>query len=97
MDIRISLVRFFSKGDEQRFFDGLDGVAAIKSYVGSGRELIVKIDRRVLDASMLREFIALLSRYDIDLSALSILADSKKFAWLKDPQCYWHKRMFKEN
>ncbi|WP_155624483.1 hypothetical protein [Burkholderia diffusa] len=97
MDIRISLVRFLSKGDEQRFFCGLDGISAIKGYVGSGRELIVKIDRRVLDASMLREFIALLSRYNTDISALSVLASSKKFAWLKDPRCYWYKDMFKEN
>lgn len=60
MDIKIPLVRFLSKGDEHRFFGALDDIAAIKGYAGSGRELVLKIDRRILDAVMLRELIALL-------------------------------------
>jgi hypothetical protein len=45
---------------------------------------------------MLRELIALLCRYGVDLSPLSVLATSKRFKWIQEPHYYWHRQMFEE-
>ncbi|WP_409279589.1 hypothetical protein [Pseudomonas defluvii] len=97
MEVKIKLVRFLSKGDERRFFLGLNEILAVKSCSGLGCFLVVKIDRRVLSNAMTKELIALLSRYGICLAPLSVLADSKKFSWIKDPGFYWYKSMFEDS
>ncbi|MBB1626447.1 hypothetical protein [Achromobacter sp. UMC71] len=91
MDVKIPLVRFLSPGDEQRFFDALTAIPAIKNHTGKGPDFTLKIDRRRLSTAMLRELLALLVRYGADLSALCPLAREKKFWWLNEPGNYWHK------
>lgn len=59
--------------------------------------MVLKVDRRVLSNVMLKEFIALFSRYGVCLSPLSVLADSKKFSWVNDPRFYWYKSMFEDS
>ncbi|MNS03135.1 hypothetical protein D3C72_344630 [compost metagenome] len=94
MEIKIGLTPFYSRGDERRFFQGLDEVSAIKSVVGSGRGLFLDFDMRLLGQESLRDLIALLWRYQIPLEPLALFAERKKFAWLLDKRAYWYKSMF---
>lgn len=91
MDMKIPLVRFFSEGDEQRFFAALAAIPAIKTHTGQGRNFTLKIDCRVLTTPMLRELVALLVRYSADLSSLCEFSRQKRFHWLNEPGNFWHK------
>lgn len=91
--MKIPLVRFFSQGDEQRFFDALAAIPAITNHAGQGRHFTLKIDRRKLDSPMVHELVALLVRYGADLSSLCQLAREEKFWWLNEPGNYWHQHL----
>jgi len=91
LDMKIPLARFFSEGDEKRFFDALATIPAITSHTGHGHDFTLKIDRRRLSSAMVRELVALLVRYGADLSSLCALAREEKFWWLNEPGNYWHK------
>ncbi len=93
MEIQIGLTPFYSMGDERRFFQGLEEVAALKNVVGSGRDLFLNFDMRLLGQETLRDLIALLWRYQISIEPFALLAERKKFAWLRDEQAYWYKNM----
>lgn len=94
MQLEIGLTTFYSKGDEQRFFQGLTDISAIKEIRGIGKELVVQLDTRSLSKEALRELIAVLWRYGISLYPLRVLAENRKFAWIAEEKFYWHKNMF---
>ena len=94
MKVKIDLVTFYSRGDENRLFQGLNDIPAITDIIGVGRSLVLKIDARVLNNDMLRELIALLWRYGIALHPINILCKKKKFVWISDEKFYWHQSMF---
>jgi hypothetical protein len=78
----LSLGWFYSQGDEDRFFEGLHRLRAVRSARGIGKELIVEMDVRRLSQSDLRELIALLRRYRIPRKPLAALAKMERFSWL---------------
>jgi len=88
VNISITLTDYYSRGDEDRFFAGLDSIAAVTDYKGVVQQLILEINEQVLDNAMLRELIALLTRYNIDLTPLSVLANNKDFEWISEPRYY---------
>ncbi len=94
MQIEISSPTFYSIKDERRFFQGLTEISAIKNVRGVGKSLVMTINIRYLNKVTTREFIAILWRYDISLAPLAVLAENKKFSWLKDERFYWHKSLF---
>ncbi|WP_147329595.1 hypothetical protein [Paraburkholderia sp. DHOC27] len=94
MQLEITLCTFYSMGDERRFFEGLNGIAAIKRIQGVGKGLEIDIDIRYLTKDAVWDLIALLWRYGIPLAPLRELAARKKFAWLSAERFYWHKSMF---
>lgn len=94
MDIQIASIKFFSGGDEDRFFSALSEFPAVSGFKGHGRDLIITIDVERADDVFLFEFAALLRRYRIRLSALACLADIESLQWMKDAELYWHKEMF---
>ena len=94
MQLEIDLSTFYSKGDERRFFQGLNDIPAIKDIRGVSRGLVVQVDMHSLSKDAMRELIALLWRYGISLYPLRVLANNKKFVWLSDEKFYWHRSMF---
>ena len=95
MEIEIDLPSFLTAGDEQRFFQGLKDLIAIREFQMHSGRLLLRMEIRFLTKSACREFIALLSRYQISLAPLRCLsATNKKFAWLADPREYWHQNMY---
>ena len=94
MLIRIRLGSFYSKCDESRLFDGFNGISAIRSIKGDGRDLLLDISIRDLSSDSMRELIVLLWRYRIPLSPFRPLARNKRFDWLNNPKGVWYKSMF---
>ena len=95
MDFEIDLPLFLSRDDELRFFQGLKDLAAIREFQVSGGRLLLRMEIRFLTRTVAREFIALLTRYQVPLGPLQCLSvTNKKFAWLADPGEYCHQSMF---
>ena len=94
MKIEICLRPFYSHGDESRFFQALEEIAAIKSIKGIGRNLILDIDLRLLSSDSLWNLIALLFRYGIPLEPLRIFSSKKRFLWLGERKYFWYEKMF---
>jgi hypothetical protein len=81
--------RFYSSGDEEAFFFWLKSIPAVKSFTGKHKGLSVEIADPIDDDS-LRELIGLLSRYEINMSCLRLLAHDQNASWLKDKDRYWY-------
>lgn len=95
MEVEIDLPSFLTTGDEQRFFQGLKDLTAIREFQMNDGRLLLRMEIRFLTRKASREFIALLSRYQVSLVPLRCLsATNKKFTWLADPHEYWHQSMF---
>jgi hypothetical protein len=95
MEVEIDLPSFLTAGDEQRFFQGLRDLTAIREFQMNNGRLLLRMEIRFLTRKASREFIALLTRYQVSLVPLRCLsATNKKFAWLEDPQEHWYQSMF---
>lgn len=95
MEVEIDLPSFLTAGDEQRFFQVLRDLTAIREFQMHDGRLLLRMEIRFLTKSASREFIALLTRYRVPLAPLRCLSvTNKKFAWLADRQEYWHQSMF---
>jgi hypothetical protein len=86
---------YFSKGDEKRFYDGLNAVKAIKKIHGQLSELYLEVALSELHSDDMRELLALFWRYGVSLSFLKEVAVKKNFAWLRDTKKFWYKDLFK--
>ncbi len=100
MTVEIDLGLFFySKGDEARFFQGLQSIPAVKKVTGLGRGsrssvLRLDIDPRLLTKARLWDLVALLRRYGIPLAPLRRFAKARKFAWHRQ-EIYWHRNVYR--
>lgn len=95
MDVEIDLPLFLSAGDQQRFFQALKDLMAIREFQIRDSRLMLRLEIRFLTRTAAREFIALLSRYQVPLVPLQCLSvTNKKFFWLAEPGEYWHESMF---
>lgn len=94
MIIELELGMYYSQGDEDRFFRGLETNRAVVKFRGVGSNLLVTVNPRALTKDRLWDLIALLWRYEVPLRPLKIFAKSKKFSWLRNKEMYWHKSMF---
>lgn len=96
MDVEIALGRFFSQKDEGRFFQALKENKAITNMEGAGVNLIVSLEMKKLSNGELKDFLAVLYRYQTPLAPLYFLADRKRFSWLNDSRKYWFDSLFDE-
>lgn len=95
MEFDIDLPTFLTQGDEQRFYQGLKDLTAVREFQINKGRLLLRMEIRFLTKKASREFIGLLTRYQISLVPLRCLSSTnKKFAWLADPSEYWHQSMF---
>lgn len=86
-------VIFYSRGDEASFFAFAGGIPAVTKVEGVAESLVLHLRPKVSDAS-LRDLIALLYRYKIDMRPLAELKTKKNSEWFCDPASYWHKKVF---
>ena len=78
MDVEIELPSFLTAGDEQRFFQGLRDLTAIREFHMNNGRLMLRLTRYQVSLVPLR----------------CLAVTNKKFAWLADRQEYWHQSMF---
>lgn len=94
LELEATGVRFFSKGDEEAFFDWLGKLSFVEKYEGQGRTLFITVKSNAIDEDGLRELLSLFRRYGIDLKQLAVF-DRDEFAdWFRDDRAYWHKDIF---
>jgi hypothetical protein len=86
-------ITYYHQNDETAFFDWLDRMECVESYRGELHDLLITLTRRPTKSD-LQELLAFFFRYGIDMRQLAQFETKTNRSWLRDPQKYWHWRMF---
>lgn len=86
-------VSYYDPNDESAFFGWLDKIPIVESYRGIGCDLLITLKRKP-NKNDLQELIAFFTRYEIDLVQLARFETKSNRGWLRNPDAYWHGRMF---
>ena len=85
---------YYSQADEDAFYDRLNNLRCVKAIKGASDGLHVTLFRSPTDMQ-LRELVALLYRYGLDMTPLTALRTEKNEAWFaKNRETFWHDRVF---
>jgi len=84
---------FFSAKDEKHFFSWLKSIEAIESFSRQATGLKLAVSIPIPDDDLI-DLISLMTRYHLDLKALSVLETAQNTAWFKDPKKYWYQSVF---
>lgn len=88
-------VTYYSRKDEDAFFEWIKKVECIEGMSGAGKELYLHIVTDDLHDYDLRELLALLYRYKIDMKQMQMFLNKGNKAWFFDnKKAYWHRRVF---
>lgn len=84
---------FYSYLDEENFFHWLESIPAVAGVTRVGRDLQISL-KAPIDEPNLRDLVAVLKRYGVDMKCLSPFVDSTNEPWFKNPAAYWYKDVF---
>jgi hypothetical protein len=85
---------YFAPGDEKAFFDWPQAIPCVESVGGRVRDLHIRLKRPPSDSD-LRELIALLYRYRMNMKVLAAFKTSRNAAWFFDKSgMFWHRKVF---
>jgi hypothetical protein len=85
----------FSQGDEEAFFDWLNGIGCVADSRHVGKQLLITVEESDLPDTDLRELIALFHRYGVDKKQLAQFVTPTNAAWFRDDDTnYWHAEVF---
>ncbi len=84
---------FYSNADEENFFGWLQCIASVSKVVGKPDGLHVSLSRSPTDKH-LRQLIAILYRYDFDITPLAAFLSDRNRTWFADPGMFWHQGVF---
>jgi hypothetical protein len=88
-------VVFYSAADEEAFFSWLRRMPCVRAVDGVGSQLHVKVSRRVIASSCLRELIAIFFRYGVSMGQLAQFETPTNSNWFRgNTSAFWHKRVF---
>lgn|SRR5688572_18152399 len=91
-------IRYYSRKDEDAFFEWIKKIDFIEDFSGAGRDLYLQIPTYDLHEYDLRELLALFYRYKINMSQLQVFLNENNKQWFQDDKkAYWHRQVFKEN
>ena len=86
---------YFSPGDEAAFYHRLEALSCVGSVEGAYEGLHIVLSTPPSDVE-LRELIALLYRYDLDMTPLAVLRTQRNAGWFADnKEAFWHARVFR--
>ena len=88
-------VTYYHQNDEAAFFEWLDRIGCVDNYRGEDRSLFITLRRRPTKNDLC-ELLALFFRYSIEITQLVRFETKSNRHWLRDPQTYWHHRMYGE-
>ena len=84
---------YYSQGDEDAFYGRLNGLSCVKSIKGALDGVHITLSAPT--DLQLREFIALLYRYGLDMRPLAALRTDKNADWFaKNREAFWHAAVF---
>ena len=93
-ELIVALGTFGSAGDEKAFFDWLQSIPCVEAVLGRSRVLHITL-RKQPSNSDLRELIALLQRYRLDMRPLAALRNERNAAWFAENRSsFWHVHVF---
>ncbi|WP_374312749.1 hypothetical protein [Dongia sp.] len=85
---------YFSPRDEGSFFHWLQSISCVESVSGQLTDLHIRL-KRPPSATDLRELIALLYRYQMDMKPLAALKTARNADWFaQNTEAYWHAPVF---
>ncbi|AOT08746.1 hypothetical protein [Pseudoalteromonas luteoviolacea] len=85
-------VSYFSQGDETAFFNWLNSIESVVKVEGFGTELEVTVSSNNISDEELREFIAIFTRYDVELKQLRVFENSNNAEWFTQNKiAFWYK------
>lgn len=86
---------YYSSGDEMAFFKWLKSIPCVDDVTGRSNDLHIRLKRAPSNTD-LREFVALLYRYKMDMTPLAAMKTSRNAKWFADPKAYWHANVFRK-
>jgi hypothetical protein len=93
-ELIVALGAFGSAGDEKAFFDWLQSIPCVEAAVGRSRALHITL-RKQPSNSELRELIALLYRYRLDMRPPAALRNARNEGWFAENRSsFWHVHVF---
>jgi len=85
---------YYSAGDEKAFFDWLYSIPAVEKVGGHSWDVSVILKRQP-SKSDLRELIALLFRYRVEMKSLAALKTKRNAAWFaENKEAFWYAHVF---
>lgn len=72
----------------------LEGIEAIENIEGVGREIHLSFKCKTLSDDTLRDLIAIMYRYKIDMRCLAKFLNKSNESWLRDKKMYWYEQIF---
>ena len=91
--MEIDELTFYSQKDEANFFAWLKSIDAVEFVRGEGLSIIANVAEPVPDPD-LRELIAVLHRYGVDMKQLGCLVNDANRGWFAAPNMYWYSLVF---
>lgn len=85
--------------DEKHFYEWLESIVGITEVRGDPKGLVIKFDDKGLSRDDWYDLIGLFARYGIDMRGLkdvlvSEFVNAEDLAWFKDPDNYWHEKIW---
>jgi len=94
-ELKLTRIHYFSRGDEQTFFDWLERIPPVEKVYGVGLDLFVRISSTSIPDDDLRELIGIFVRYNLDAPQLRLFLNSKNEHWFGDSEgAFWHEAIF---
>ncbi len=88
-------VNFYSQGDEVVFFNWLNSLECVQEIKGVNTEVQIFIPEAEIQDENLRDLIAILTRYKINLKQLAqFKTDSNEYWFYLNKQAFWHNNVF---
>lgn len=92
--IRCRCVLFFSKGDEESFFNWALSIPSVTKVHGELDEIVISLETPAPPDQCLRELIGLLHRYRVPMAQLARFRTAGNAAWFDNPDMFWHASVF---
>jgi hypothetical protein len=90
-------VTFYSLNDELNFFQWLEQISCIDEINGRVDQIELKIPRRAISDTNLRDLLAIFYRYKIDMRQLKQFSMPRNQHWFEDEKTYWARMVFGSN
>lgn len=83
---------YYSEIDEENFFRWLRAVKSVTDVIGTPAGIVLRMDNPC--SATIVDLIAVMSRYELDMTCLSALREYDEHACLSNSEEYWYPRIF---